>query len=203
MPKLEWLRSEWSAGYSSGSLANPHDPLRQEEELKVGGRFADVISQAIVPYVRDGANIIELGHGRGSWTRVLLDLVPNGTVHTLDFQDVTQWIDPADYGGRFVCHRGAAFDYGALPDGFFDFFYSFGVLCLNDASQRLAILKAALPKMRLDGWAVHQYGDWTKLDSFGWDNGGRPSRFKTMHDDRIWWPRNDADAMAETASLAG
>jgi hypothetical protein len=51
--------------------------------------------------------------------------------------------------------------------------------------------------------AIHQYGDWEKLEAFGWDRGGVPQEFKSKTDEEIWWPRNDRCLMTKLATKAG
>ena len=70
-------------------------------------------------------------------------------------------------------------------------------------SERLEILEQALPKMRPCGYSVHEYGDWKKLDTFGWAAGLVPEEFRRLADHAIWWPRNDSCDMAQTAVAAG
>jgi methyltransferase family protein len=150
---------------------------------------------------------MELGPGRGSWTRPLLACVPRGRVHVLDFHDVTAWLDPADYDGRLVCHRVEDNSFTAVPDNTFDFFFSFGVLCHNTTSAIGEILGNALPKMRPGGIAVHQYADWEKLLRLGWedDRHGVPAVIQELPEDHTgnFWPRNDTERMTAVCREAG
>ena len=91
----------------------------------------------------------------------------------------------------------------AFPDEHFDLFFSFGVLCHNPAAGIHEILANALAKMKPGAAAVHQHGDWDKLDTYGWERGGVPAQFKDLPDEDIWWPRNSSAKMAEIARSAG
>jgi hypothetical protein len=200
----EFMLTAFSYGYSSGDvLSEVIDASRKSEEAKLGGSLNDVVQKAMRPFITPNSRILELGPGAGSWTRALLNLVPHGEVHTIDFLDVTKFIDPAEYSNRLFCHQIANDDYSFLPDNFFDFYFSFGVFVHYGSADRLRLLKKALPKMRARGYAVHEYGDWKKLDAYGWDRGGVPEDFKDKPDEEIWWPRNDAHLMAATARVAG
>jgi hypothetical protein len=90
-----------------------------------------------------------------------------------------------------------------VPDGYFDFFWSFGVLCHNNLDVISEILRNALPKMKPGAHATHQYADWQKLDAFGWERGKVPIEFKNKPDEEIWWPRNTRASMTRAASQAG
>jgi hypothetical protein len=124
-------------------------------------------------------------------------------VHAVDYLDVTPWLQPERYGGRLVCHRSSDNSFDAVPDAAFDFFFSFGVLCHNNGQHVAEILAHSRPKMKPGGMAVHQYGEWSKLDAEGWERSGIPTAFKGLADDEIWWPRNSAAAMTRLAERAG
>jgi hypothetical protein len=84
-----------------------------------------------------------------------------------------------------------------------DFFWSFGALCHNDARSIETILKNSLRKVKPGCVAVHHYGDWEKLERFGWERGSIPVRFKNEPNDQIWWPRNNQNVMSSLARETG
>lgn len=203
-PDSEWLKKEFSYGYDSGEVRTPEpDEVRRREEEKIGGSYYRIYRELIVPNVRKDSHVLELDPGRGSWTRAILDLVPYGEVHTVDFQDVTKWLDPGDYHGRLVCHQVSENDYSELPREFFDFFWSFGVLCHNNLADIKTILKKAKPLLVKGAVCIHQYADWEKLDKYGWEKGAIPVEFQQRVDDEIWWPRNSRAEMAKLIEEAG
>jgi hypothetical protein len=65
------------------------------------------------------------------------------------------------------------------------------------------ILQNTLPKMKPGGIAVHQYADWDKLETYGWEKGGIPLEFKNQRDDEIWWTRNNQTTMSSLAVKTG
>jgi len=204
MPTLTWLRQAFSDGYDSGNvLSLIPGRVRWSEERKSGGSYRQVFRKILQPHLSANARVLELGPGSGSWSRAILEHIPEGELHTIDFQDVTRWLKPADYKGRLVCHRVRDNRYGELPDRYFDVFWSFGVLCHNEPSSILEILTCAREKMKPRAVAVHQYGDWEKLELFGWNRGGVPQEFKSKVDRDIWWPRNDQRVMSKLATEAG
>ena len=125
-------------------------------------------------------------------------------IHVVDFHDVAQWLQPEKYDGRLKCHViSDNAGYSVFPDEYFDFCFSFGVLCHNNIDSIEEILRNVLPKMKLGGRAVHQYADWEKLDAYGWRKGNVPTTFRDMPDDGIWWPRNTRQRMGAVAARAG
>src|SRR5215472_4672871 len=142
--------------------------------------------------------------GRGSWTRALRKSIPTCVMHVVDFHDVAQWLQPEKYDGRLKCHViSDNAGYSVFPDEYFDFCFSFGVLCHNNIDSIEEILRNVLPKMKLGGRALHQYADWEKLDAYGWRKGQVPTTFRDKPDDEIWWPRNTRQRMGAVAARAG
>lgn len=204
MPTRSWLQQEFGYGYDSGNVLSwIPGRIRFSEERKCGGSYRRVFNTAVRPYLYPNTKVLELGPGKGSWSRAILRCIPEGTLHTVDFQDVTQWLSPDAYSGRLICHQVQDNSFRELPDGYFDLFWSFGVLCHNESASIREILHAARRKMKPGGVSIHQYGDWIKLEQFGWNRGGVPQTFKTQRDENIWWPRNDQQAMTKLAREAG
>ena len=170
----------------------------------VGGSYKRVFRKGLWPYMKRDSRVLELGPGKGAWSRAILNCLAKGELHTVDLQDTTQWLQPDKYQGRLVCHtitKNA--DFAFLPDSYFDVAWSFGVLCHNNASSIAEILAHSLPKIKPGGHAIHQYADWEKLERYGWKAGGVPPEFRSMADDEIWWPRNSQATMADLARSAG
>ena len=204
MPSLGWLQQEFAYGYNSGDVLSwIPGRTRFSEERRCGGSYRRVFNQALRPYLRLNSRVLELGPGKGSWSRAILKHIPEGELHTVDFQDVTRWLNPGVFAGRLTCHQVRDNNFEGVPDEYFDLFWSFGVLCHNEASSILEILRSARSKMKPDAMAIHQYGDWVKLERFGWNRGGVPEAFKLKNDRDIWWPRNDQQVMTKIATEAG
>lgn len=203
MPTLDFLKQQFPDGFDSGDILASACPRRHTQEAAIGGSYREVFEKAILPYLKTDSIVLELGPGAGSWSRAILAHIPAGTLHTIDFQDVTQWLLPRQYGGRLVCHRVQDNTLGCIDDGSIDFCWSFGVLCHNNIEHIEQMLAATLGKMKPGGVACHQYGDWDKLEAFGWARTIIPIEFKDKPDDEIWWPRNTSDRMKAAAEAGG
>lgn len=204
MPTLTWLQKEFSYGYDSGDVLSLFPgKIRRDEEQRAGGSYRKIAHRALRPYLKNNSRVLELGPGKGSWSRAILKFVPDGELRTVDFQDVRGWLKPEEYSGRLVCHQVSDNTFSCVPDGYFDLFWSFGVLCHNNLDAIKDILMSARRKMKRGGWAIHQYGDWEKLDRYGWRKGGVPEQFRSQSDQEIWWPRNDRSSMTLIAKEAG
>lgn len=198
----------FSAGYDSGDILKRWpNRVRRHEERRIGGSYRRCFMEAARPHLHDSSVVMELGPGRGSWTHALLTYVPRGQVHTVDFVEVSEWLRAEDHGGRLVNHRVQDDSFDSLPDDAFDFFFSFGVLCHNTTRAIGEIMGNALPKMRPGGIAIHQYGDWDKLQQLGWGDArhGVPAEYRELPDEheRNLWPRNDPKTMVAVCREAG
>jgi SAM-dependent methyltransferase len=204
LPTLEWLKKEFNYGYESGNILSWIPSLtRYREERAVGASYRKVFWRAVAPYLAPTSRVLELGPGRGSWSRAILSIVTQGELHTVDYVDVSPWLSPERYQGRLICHQVQDNTFDELPDGHFDTFWSFGVLCHNNIENIEAVLVNARKKMKPGGVAIHQYADWHKLERYGWQRGQVPEAFKNMPDQDIWWPRNNQDMMVQVSEKAG
>lgn len=168
MPTLNWLKKEFQYGYDSGNvLSIIPDAIRRREEKLIGGSYRRVFRNAILPYIYSGSKILEIGPGKGTWSRAILKYIPNGELHVVDFQDVEKWLKPEKHKGTLFCHKIEDNSYySTFKDNYFDFCWSFGVLCHNNLDHIEEILQYTLPKMKIGGIAVHQYADWDKLEKY-------------------------------------
>jgi len=173
------------------------------EEESVGGSYRKVFLNAVKPYLKSDSRVMELGPGKGAWSRAILSKIPAGELHILDFQDVTEWLNPERYNGRLHCHKVSDNSFSCVKNDYFDFFWSFGVLCHNNVEHIAEIMKNAIAKMKIGGIAAHQYADWKKLDAFGWEKGKVPTAFRSQPDNDIWWPRNDSATMSAIVEKCG
>ncbi|MDG1874560.1 MAG: class I SAM-dependent methyltransferase [Mariniblastus sp.] len=204
MPTTEWLKKEFDYGYDSGNvLGLLPNKVRRSEEKRIGGSYRRVFKQAILPFLKPDSRVMELGPGNGAWSRAILQHIPNGKLITVDYQDVTQWLDPEQFEGRLECHQVNENSFSCIEDGSIDFFWSMGVLCHNNQKHIGEILRNARPKLKPGKFACHQYANWDKLEQYGWRRGGVPAEFQQMADDEIWWPRNNQMNMVSLSVDAG
>lgn len=177
--------------------------IRRGEERRIGGSYRQVFNEAIRPFVRCDSNVLELGPGHGTWTRPMLELIPNGTLQTIDSADATEWLRPSRYNSRLSCHTVINGALDCIEDGSIDFCWSMGVLCHNNRQQIRHLLTDLLSKVKRGGYTCLHFADWVKLEQFGWQRGGIPAEFQNLPDHKIWWPRNATENMARVATESG
>lgn len=205
MPTLDWLKKEFHYGYDSGDILSLIPSLQRYKEQKLsGGSYKKVFMEAVLPHLRPDAAVLEIGPGRGSWTNAILKYLPHGTLHVVDFQDVSKWLHPERFEGRLVCHRISDNNYySTFPENSFDFCWSFGVFVHFNVAHIQEVLRNILPIIKPGGIVSFNFADWEKLEAFGWKRSGIPLEFKDKPDDEIWWPRNDKATMRRVAADTG
>lgn len=204
MPTTDWLKEEFDYGYDSGNVIGLlPNKIRRGEEKRIGGSYRRVFKRAILPFLKPDSVVMELGPGNGAWSRAILSHIPNGKLITVDYQDVTKWLNPEQFGGRLECFQVTENSFSSIEDQSIDFFWSMGVLCHNNKKHIREILTNARPKLKHGSYACHQYASWDKLERYGWNRGGVPTEFRDLPDDEIWWPRNNQQDMISLSTEAG
>jgi hypothetical protein len=202
MATLDWLKSAFAHGYDSGDILDPLPSSRRlRQEVLIGGSYQEAFRKGVLPFIRPDSTVLELGPGRGSWSRAILQHLPQGRLEAIDFVDVRDWLRDALETGRFVFHHASDLSFSCVEDGKFDFFWSFGVLCHHTIEQIREILANSRPKMKPGAVAVHQYGDWNKFFESG--RMVHFADFAAAPDSEHWWPSNTAEAMRAVSEATG
>jgi len=151
-------------GYSSGNVLTPvPDARRKDQEEKIGGSYWEVYKKVIVPYVSQDSIVLEIGAGGGSWTKALLARAKK--VHAVDIVNVGQWVQHEKLRVHVIENN----DYSQFQDEYFDFCFSWGVLCHLSHEEISQVLENTLPKMKKGALAVHHYSNTKKLKRLGRD----------------------------------
>ena len=167
-----WSKEAFAGGYSSGTVVGPlrdGDPeteVRLFEDKRIGGSLAEFFEGGVKPYLRPDFRVLEFGPGKGSWTRALFSEVNKGEIHTVDLQDIRPWVQDLinAFPERFFIHQvplgESAYDF--LEEGYFDFFFSFGVFCHMDLDALEKFLTRVKSKLKKETVCVAEYSDWEK-----------------------------------------
>lgn len=170
------------------------DPLRREIEAWCGGSLRRVFLEGILPHVPRKALVVEMGPADGSWTRALLEGIPDCTVAVVDPGEPTgdalrRWKD------RVEVVRSTSGGGIPLPTASADFVFSFGHFCRLQVRDIEALLVELRRVVRPGAAAVLHHGDDTKRASFPPVEGAGP--------EDPGFPANDAATMASCAVRAG
>ena len=172
MADEKWSKDAFAEGYSSGTIVGPlkeGDPeteIRLFEDKRIGGSLSEFFEVGVGPYLKPDSRVLELGPGRGSWTRALFSKVTRGEIHTVDLQDIRPWVQDMTqaYPHRFFIHQvsvgGSSYDF--LEDEYFDVFFSFGVFCHMDPDALETFLERVRRKLKRNAVCIAEYSDWEK-----------------------------------------
>lgn len=119
----------WRGGYFEG---DPRDPMARSSYGVFGWHSSLYLTYraCIRPYVKPGDVALEIGPGRGAWTKAIVELSPRKiyAVDTVPAEHSGFW----EYVGRQpnVAYIVAGdFYLTAVPDNAVDYFFSFGCFC--------------------------------------------------------------------------
>lgn len=161
--ELQSFRKLWKGGFF---VADPLDPMSSPHDIfGYVGIYHAIWAACIKPYVTAATTALELGPGRGAWTRTLL---PAREVWCLDAL-------PADHNG-FWEYVGDAphvhyvhvtdFSCSELPDDSFDYLFSYDTLCHTSFEGIEAYLRNLRPKLRSGADCFVMVADFDKYRAF-------------------------------------
>lgn len=156
--ELASFQDAWEGGYHEG---DPLDPMGDSTYAQLA--YMSVLHVAylvcIRPWLRPDTIALEIGPGRGAWTRALL---PAREVHVLDARSAADngfW-EHVGEASHVHYHQVEDFSCRALPDDHFDYMFSFGCLCHVSFDGVTAYAENLLPKLRAGArcfWMVADY----------------------------------------------
>jgi Methyltransferase domain len=123
----EDFSSLWDGGYFEG---DPLDPMGRSKYARLG--YMSVLHATylccIKPYVNANSTVLEIGAGRGAWTRTMLNAKEVVVLEAVDAEHSRFW----EYVGRHnhvQYHKVNDLSCAVLPDDHFSFFFTFGCFC--------------------------------------------------------------------------
>jgi hypothetical protein len=118
----------WENGYFEGDPLNPYGNSRYFGPMRYMSVLHVTYLTCIKPYVAEDTIALEIGPGRGAWTRALLGAKEVWCLDAVSAQDNRFW----EYVGRnekVRYFKVSDFSCSILPDNAFDYLFSFGVFC--------------------------------------------------------------------------
>ncbi|HXU05220.1 MAG TPA: class I SAM-dependent methyltransferase [Polyangia bacterium] len=155
----------WKGGYYEG---DPLDPFGESSYAQMG--FVSVLHAVyqvcIKPYVTSETNVLEIGPGRGAWTKTMLAAkeIWCVDVNTPEHNNFWQHVGEANRDKvRYL--RVRDFSCSDLPDDHFDVLFSFGTFCHIPVEGQRDYLRNLLGKMRKGGVATIMVADFDKYNA--------------------------------------
>lgn len=127
--EIESFKHIWEGGYHEG---DPLDPMAPSTYGDIG--YLSVIHvvylMCIKPYVNESTRVLEIGPGRGAWTRSILKHAPQNIVCvdalTAEHNKFWEYVGSHTNINYFVA---TDFSLGMVEDNSIDYFFSFGCMC--------------------------------------------------------------------------
>ena len=162
--ELKSFETLWEGGYYEG---DPLDPRRSGGTYR-GMGFVSVLFATYVacikPYVKPETVALELGPGRGAWTRTLLGAKEVWALDALS----AEHNGIHEYLGRppnLHYHQVQDFSCAMLPEDHFDYMFSFGCLCHVSFDGITDYARNLLPKLKRGAHCFWMVGDYRKFNA--------------------------------------
>lgn len=189
MNSLSVFKQAFPGGYLEGSTLDPMSPSTYGV-YGYNSVLYTVYSACIRPYITPDTTVLEIGPGRGAWSKAILhrNCRKLYAVDVADPEHTHFW----DYVGR---DRRAEYivaddlSLPGVPDNSIDFFFSFGVFCHLKPEMCEEYLVAMHRKMRPGSRGFLMIADFDKYESCR-ANADRTSllRFFAGQNRRVWLP---------------
>jgi hypothetical protein len=207
--ELKTFSKVWEGGYFEGEVLDPvgystYGPLGYISILHA------LYLISIKPFVNKESIVLEIGPGRGAFTKAILSQNPR-EVWCLDAASAEQtsffkYIEP-DKKTKYI--QVEDFSCSMLPDNYFNYFFSFGALCHVSFEGITEYLTNLYPKLKsgaecfimiadydkynnclnnIDGLTIYKYLPFRKLMNLNWKFYKR--RFKSIFSIRHHYPEN-------------
>jgi phospholipid N-methyltransferase len=155
----------WKGGYYEGE---PLDPFGESSYAQMG--FMSVLHAiyqvCIKPNVTPGANVLEIGPGRGAWTKTMLaaEEIWCLDVNTAEHNGFWQHVGEENRHKVRYLHV-SEFSCSELPNEHFDFLFSYGTFCHIPVEGQRLYFRNLLGKMRKGAHAAIMVADYDKYNA--------------------------------------
>ena len=125
--ELDSFQNIWGGGYFEG---DPLDPMAVSSYSQLGfiSTLHATYLRCIKPYINSRTVSLEIGPGRGAWTKALL---PSKEIYALDAlpEEYNRFFKYLGYPNNVKYFQVNDFRCEMLPDNYFNYMFSFGCLC--------------------------------------------------------------------------
>lgn len=183
--ELQSFQQIWHGGYYEGDPLDPMTPSTYGNTGYMSILHATYLA-CIKPYVNQDTVALEIGPGRGAWTKSLLDAKQvwcldalsaehNGFWEYLNHPNNVQYIQVSDYS----CSM--------LPDDSFTYLFSFGCLCHISFESVEAYMHNLYPKLKAGAHGFIMIADYDKYNAY-LDQWERLNIGRAFANSKGYWP---------------
>lgn len=161
--ELKSFQSLWDGGYYEGDPLDPRRPGVTYPGMGfVSSLFATYLG-CIKPYVNSETVALEIGPGRGAWTRALLGAKEVWALDALSAEHnrIHEYLGNPK---NLIYHQVSDFSCSVLPENHFDYTFSFGCLCHVSFDGITAYARNLFPKLRSGAHGFWMVGDYAKFN---------------------------------------
>lgn len=163
--EIGMFRNLWKGGYLEG---DPLDPAATSGYGDLGyiSVLHAVYHVCVRPFIKPETVVLEIGPGRGGWTRTMLEAREIWCLDALSAEHNRFWEYVGnEQQGRVRYKQVADFSGACLPLSHFDFLFSFGVFChISPEGQRI-YLRNLFEKMKHGANAMVMFSDFDKYNT--------------------------------------
>jgi SAM-dependent methyltransferase len=162
---LESFATIWKDGYFEGT---PTDPMAASTYGIVGYHSSLYLAYVccIKPYVRADATVIEIGSGRGAWTKAIADLNPERIyavdVVTPEYSGFWNYVGKRKNVEHIIVED---FSLSGIPDASADYFFSFGCFCHLKPDMCVSYIHSLSHKMKPGAHGFLMIADFDKFNA--------------------------------------
>ncbi|MGH8046559.1 MAG: methyltransferase domain-containing protein [Chthoniobacterales bacterium] len=161
--ELKSFESLWKGGYYEGDPLDPRRPGVTYPGMGfVSGLFATYLA-CIKPYITPETVALEIGPGRGAWTRALLGAKEVWALDALSAEH-NRIHEYLGHPKNLHYHQVGDFSCSMLPEDHLDYVFSFGCLCHVSFDGITAYAQNLLPKLRSGAHCFWMVGDYAKFN---------------------------------------
>lgn len=173
--ELSTFQDIWQGGYREG---DPQDPVGGSSYFEFGyiSVIYAVYRVCVAPYIQPSSIVLEIGPGRGAWTKGMLSAAEVWCLDAKPRQD--NGIDAyLGHPANLHYHQVRDFECRELPDNHFDFMFSFGSLCHVSFAGIESYARNLFTKLRPGAQAFWMVADYDKANRLY----SQPHHFNVVH----------------------
>lgn len=161
--EIKSFETLWKGGFYEG---DPLNPLARSSYGQMG--YMSVLHviylRCIKPYINEKTIALEIGPGRGAWTKALL---PSKEIHVMDALSAehNKFFEYLGHPKNVQYFQVKDFECKVLPDNYFNYMFSFGCLCHVSFDGITQYATNIYPKLRSGSNCFWMVADYAKYNN--------------------------------------
>ncbi len=163
--ELARYKEIWKGGYFGG---DPLDPVgaREYGDMSLISVNHALYLAYVRPFIQPDTRVLEIGPGRGAWTRAMLGAREIWCADALSAEHNGFWnYVGIEHAAKIHYREVSDFSLSFAPDGYFDFIFSFGAFCHITPEGQREYFKNAFAKARPGAQGVVMVADFDKFNA--------------------------------------